>query len=325
MILADKILNLRKKCGWSQEELADKMEVSRQSISKWESAQSIPDINKILELARLFGVSTDYLLKDEMEQEEFTGMDEEPRGRVVTLREANDYMASKVIQGRQIGFGVLLCILSPVLLIVLAGLSEYPSTALFHITEGAASGIGVSVLLLMVAVAVAIFIISGMKFQRFDYLQKGGFTLEYGVAGVVREKSRAYEKRYTTLTVIGVVLCILSPVPLVASATAGAPDIIYILLTGLLLVLVGIAVFLFIRSGSIKESYDQLLKEGEYDAVEIERNRPASRFGGFFWPIVTAAYLAWSFISRDWHITWVIWPVAGLLFAAISAMLKKEE
>ena len=67
MILADKIIELRKKNGWSQEDLAEKLEVSRQSISKWEGAQSIPDMNKILKLSEVFSVSTDYLLKDEIE------------------------------------------------------------------------------------------------------------------------------------------------------------------------------------------------------------------------------------------------------------------
>ncbi len=64
MILADKIIRLRKKNGWSQEELAEKMQVSRQAVSKWESAQAIPDLEKILALGRLFGVTTDYLIKD---------------------------------------------------------------------------------------------------------------------------------------------------------------------------------------------------------------------------------------------------------------------
>ena len=66
MILADKIINERKKCGWSQEELAEKLGVSRQSVSKWEGAQSVPDLGKILTMADLFGVTTDYLLKDEI-------------------------------------------------------------------------------------------------------------------------------------------------------------------------------------------------------------------------------------------------------------------
>ena len=59
MILADKIIEQRKKNGWSQEDLAEKMDVSRQSISKWESAQSVPDMARIVLLSQIFGVSTD--------------------------------------------------------------------------------------------------------------------------------------------------------------------------------------------------------------------------------------------------------------------------
>lgn len=69
MIFADKLIALRKQHGLSQEQLAEKLNVSRQSVSKWEGAQSIPDINKIIQLSQIFGVSTDYLLKDELENE----------------------------------------------------------------------------------------------------------------------------------------------------------------------------------------------------------------------------------------------------------------
>ena len=63
MILADKIIEERKKLGYSQEELAQILEVSRQSVSKWEGAQSVPDISRIIKMSEVFGVSTDY--KDE--------------------------------------------------------------------------------------------------------------------------------------------------------------------------------------------------------------------------------------------------------------------
>ena len=79
MILADKIIRLRKKNGWSQEELADKLQVSRQAVSKWEGAQTIPDIERILAMSRLFGVTVDYLLKDEQETEMFTKEEESIR------------------------------------------------------------------------------------------------------------------------------------------------------------------------------------------------------------------------------------------------------
>ena len=68
MILAEKIVQLRKKNGWSQEELAAQLNVSRQAVSKWEGAQSVPDLDRILQMSALFGVTTDYLLKDELEE-----------------------------------------------------------------------------------------------------------------------------------------------------------------------------------------------------------------------------------------------------------------
>ena len=70
MILADKITALRKKAGWSQEELAEQLGVTRQSVSKWEGAQSVPEMDKVVQMSRLFGVTTDFLLKDELSEEE---------------------------------------------------------------------------------------------------------------------------------------------------------------------------------------------------------------------------------------------------------------
>ena len=94
MILADKIITLRKKAGWSQEELASQLGVTRQSVSKWEGAQSVPDLDKVVQMSRLFGVSTDYLLKDELEEEEFveSEADEAPLRRV-TMEQAARYLA----------------------------------------------------------------------------------------------------------------------------------------------------------------------------------------------------------------------------------------
>lgn len=64
MTLAEKITNLRKQKGWSQEEMAEKLQVSRQSVSKWECGESSPEIEKIVCLSKLFQVTTDYLLME---------------------------------------------------------------------------------------------------------------------------------------------------------------------------------------------------------------------------------------------------------------------
>ena len=100
MILADKIIRLRKKNGWSQEELADKMNVSRQAVSKWESAQTIPDLAKVLQLSSLLGVTTDYLLKDEIEDEEFTDdTSSDATVKRISIEEANAYIEQRKIVG----------------------------------------------------------------------------------------------------------------------------------------------------------------------------------------------------------------------------------
>ena len=96
MILADKIIEERKKNGWTQEDLAQKLGVSRQSVSKWESAGAIPDLKKIIQLGDLFGVSTDYLLKDEVEKENTeTICDTDCELHRVSMEEANTYMDEK--------------------------------------------------------------------------------------------------------------------------------------------------------------------------------------------------------------------------------------
>lgn len=84
MNISEKIQILRRDRKWSQDELAEKLEVSRQSVSKWESGKALPDSEKILALAKLFDVSTDFLLKDEQEplfvDDGQDPVDEDPEG-----------------------------------------------------------------------------------------------------------------------------------------------------------------------------------------------------------------------------------------------------
>ena len=65
MKLSDKITKQRKVNGWSQEDLAEKLNVSRQAISRWENGTALPDANNILQLSKLFNVTTDYLLNED--------------------------------------------------------------------------------------------------------------------------------------------------------------------------------------------------------------------------------------------------------------------
>lgn len=212
MIFAEKLIQLRKKAGWSQEELAEQMNVSRQSVSKWEGAQSVPDLEKMIRLSRLFGVTTDYLLKDEIEEEGAPAVSEEASSRrYVSLQEANAFLNAKTITSRTIAYGVFLCILSPICLLILGVLSE---SGKYGLSENVAGGIGMIILLAIVAIAVAIFIHSGSKTSSFQYLEKEVFETEYGVTGMVKERREAFRDTYTRNNIIGACLCVLAIIPL---------------------------------------------------------------------------------------------------------------
>ena len=83
--------------------------MSRQSVSKWEGAQSIPDLEKMIRLSKLFGVTTDYLLKDEIEeignQETVITDEEETSRKHVSMEEANSFLSVKEETSKTIAFG----------------------------------------------------------------------------------------------------------------------------------------------------------------------------------------------------------------------------
>lgn len=314
MILADKIIRLRKKNGWSQEELADKMNVSRQAVSKWEAAQTTPDLEKILQLGNLFGVTTDYLLKDELVDEEFVeGVDETPI-RKISLAEANDYLEQRKNASVQIAIATLLCIISPILIFLLLAFSECTS---IPITENLAVGIGMVALFSLVTIAVVIYIRVGFKNAPYEFLEKEPFETEYGVTGLAREKQKTYRNTYIKYNIFGTCACILSPVPLICAALSGKGLLVLIMLCVTLLT-VAIGVMFFIVAGVRWASMQKLLKEGEFSEKGKQKNKINEAIGTVYWLLATAIYLGWSFLTSDWHITWVIWPIAGVLFAVVE-------
>lgn len=315
MILADKIMRLRKKNGWSQEELAEKMQVSRQAVSKWEGAQAVPDLEKILKLSGLFGVTTDYLLKDELEEEEDTGESGAPV-KQVTLAQANEFLSWRKSASVRIAVATLLCIVAVIPLLVLGALTQYGG---FHLSENLAGGAGLITLLVLVAAAVAIFIFCGFKNAPFDFINKEPFETEYGVEGMVRERQKAYKRTYAICNITGTCICVLSPIPLFIGAFTQKEYFIAILLA-LTILLAGIGTMFFIVAGVRWASMQKLLKEGEFALREKRRSQIKETVSTAYWLTAAAVYLGWSFWSDAWKTTWIVWPVAGVLFAAVMCL-----
>ncbi len=323
MILADKIIYLRKRAEWSQEELAEQMGVSRQSISKWEGAQSIPDMNRILKLAQIFDVSTDFLLKDELGPEQLTPSvaSDAPEGTVaVDLETAGAYLDMRERIASKTALGVMLCILSPVMLIVLGGAC---AAARIPVNENQAMGAGLMVLMILVAAAVALFIRTSMQDERYQAFKDHPIETAYGVAGMVRERRDAYESTHTRRMMVGVSLCVLACVPLFALGMMH-PDNVFLnaLGVGFLLVIVAIGVYWIVETATIWESYQVLLEERDYTR---QSKAFTQRIGGVYWSVITAGYLLVSFVTGAWGLTWIIWPVAGVIYGAVAEIAKRRH
>lgn len=333
MILADKITELRKKAGWSQEELAAQLGVRRQSVSKWEGAQSVPDMEKILQLSNLFGVSTDYLLKDEITQPEtktassITTQTAAECGetkplRRVSMEEASEYIRLRKESALKIAVATFLCILSPAVLIMLGALSEKPG---FALDENAAAGLGLCVLLVLVAIGVAIFISTASKVKEYEFLEKEPFETAYGVTGMVRSRVAEYKDEYTRLNIIGTVLCILSVVPLFICACLNVSDTMYAAAVCLILLLVGIGCIAFVYGGTYNGALMKLLEEGDFTRENKRRSKIMGNVTVIYWLTVTVVFLFYTFgPSGNGHpqYSWIVWAIGGVLYGALVAAVK---
>ena len=321
MILADKIISLRKKAGWSQEELAEQLGVTRQSVSKWEGAQSVPDMDKVVQMSRLFGVTTDFLLKDEIEEQAAVPAEEESILRRVTMAQAADYLARRKAAAPRIAFAVLLCVVSPVTLLMLAALSEVQR---FHISENAAAGIGLCVLLVLVAVAVSILLRAAADVRDYRFLGEEPFETEYGVTGMVRQRQREYKDTHTRSVTVGVVLCVLAAAPLFAAVCIDGSGLLYVAAVGAL-VLAGVGCLFLVNAGVYSGAMERLLEEGDYTRGQKKHNKVLSTVTTIYWPAATAVFLIYTYGpsgNGQPRYSWVIWAVAGVLYAAVMGVVR---
>ncbi len=327
MILADKLIELRKQNGWSQEELADRIGVSRQSVSKWESGTSIPDLDRILKLGEIFGVSTDYLLKDELEEltPEYS-VEIRGEGRNISIDTANEYMDITPDAASGLGKGVALCILGPAMLMYIMA---FGTGIIGSNSEQVSGAIGTGLMLLVIAFGVLKIVTNSMKLSRFEFLEEEPISLDYGVKGIVEKKKADFEETFRKYIATGVGICIAASVPLIIVGGILESDAGAVFCVGILLTAIAVAVYMFVWAGTIRSSYMKLLQEGDYTIENKKLSKKLRHFPGIYWCSVTAVFLAISFSQDNWNRSWIIWPVAAVAFAAVEALLKhlysKEE
>jgi transcriptional regulator with XRE-family HTH domain len=319
MKLADKIIKLRKQFGWSQEELAEKLNVSRQSISKWEGALSIPDLNRIIKLGEIFGVSTDYLLKDDIEDFEISGEVQDERLSFLSLEEANDYVENTYKRSKAVVKAVVILLSSVIPLFLALALK---TGGVIEISDALMYSIGFVAMFMMIAIGVVLLISMNQKYKLNKVVESVYFELEYGAESILKEKLESFGTHYLRSISIGITLILSSSLPLILSALFNAPVMVIYFMLVILLMLIGVALSIIIPSSTVNEAYKKLLHQDQYAFDKIVENKRVVGFSTFYWPLVVAIYIGWSLWTMAWGITWIIWPVAALIFAALVGLIN---
>ena len=254
MKLSEKIIYLRRQQGWSQEELADYLGVSRQSVSKWESGASTPELDRIVQLCTLFGLTADTMIRDDLDLDGTieTSRDSKP---IVSLQEAYAYLADYQVVAQKLALGTAACVACPAILVALGNFSDILCTA-----------VGLPALFLMVAWGVWMFINTGTITSRYRHIEKRRFIPSPGVTEWAREAREQFRPALVREIAAGAALCVLSPAPIMLMS--GLFEALWMtgsigagIGTGILLIMIAAGVYLFVHSCTLQNCYQRLLKE----------------------------------------------------------------
>lgn len=319
MILAEKITQLRKQNSWSQEELAAKMNVSRQSVSKWESTNSIPDLNKIIMLAQLFDVSTDALLKDEIDTFEAGDKSNEPNAQQISLEQAVKYIDNKMAISALTIKGVILCVCSVIPLFFFLAMAH---THRLNLTGDIATAIGILAMLVMISIAISFFIRVNQYENDMAVIDNERFELAFGVHSVFNEKLQKYKPTYNLRLSIGIFMFITCFAPLMfVSMFFGGSDVVLMMLNVLIL-MISVGLYLVIPASAKIDALNNILKDTTQETAKSKRTKRAEKLAAFYWPLLTTIYLGWSLWTMNWGFTWIIWPLGAVLFVALVGLME---
>lgn len=242
----------------------------------------------------------------------------------LSFEEAKQYVDELVRQGFFVSIGVMLCIFS----VIWPILSE---------TFNWSQALGVTGMMLFIAAAVFLFVYSGIMVGKWDYIKKGNYMIDFDTAKVMQNEQSRFRKDYAVRLTIGIILCVLCWLPsMVIEETAlGRIDQFENMGAVFLFIIVGIGVMMIVYSSMTMEAYKQILKindirlvSGNYvraSGKEKYINPTVETIMSLYWPTVTSVYLIWSFLTFDWHLTWVIWPVAAIISGVVKANLTVKE
>lgn len=316
MKIGEKIMILRKEKDLSQEDLSMLMDVSRQSVSKWELGDSTPDLDKIIRLAEIFNVSTDELIRDDLPLKQSALSDR------LSDEEAEEFIALRHSTALPLAGAVMLCILSPVCLLAFGGGFEAGFFHKLFRSEDTAGLTGLVILLGLITIAVAIFIYLGQRLSKFDYLS----TTPISISSRIRKQAEAALKEEEKSNAIGMTagICLTIFAVIVFFLILMAGEQYSGFGVAAMLTIIALGVFLIIMTCYRKSTWQILLQEGDYTVENKAYEKKYNWLPGVYWCVVTAIYLLVSFLTDAWDITWVIYATAGIIYGAIVIFLRRK-
>lgn len=243
--------------------------------------------------------------------------------RIVTPEEAKQYLSDAGKHALRIALGVAFCILSvegP----IFCDAADLPDAA------------GVCAMMLLIASAIVLFVYSSVMMQKWGHLESESCAIDFQTTSYVRDELERSRPAYALRLTIGCVLCIISFVPAVIIEEVDIRSHIVDMDdmgAAFLFLFVAVGVFLLILAGKTKQSYETLLQlnntAGNNRMVSGKKTVPeyitleAAAIMSVYWPTITSIYLIWSFLTFDWFVTWIIWPIAGIVSAVLNSNLRK--
>jgi len=235
---------------------------------------------------------------------------------MVTYEEAKDYIEDSRATAPKTALGVLLCIISPVTLLFLIGLKELN---FLKVKEELLIAAGLVVLICLVATGVSYFIRFSSKLEKHEYLKFNLFELDYEAEQMVRNVQKQDEQSYKSAVSISVICYILSALPVIVTPLVSEIEGLSVISVTVTLIIVALSTYNIINKSGSYEPCNVLLQQGDY-SVKNKSNKTFQTVSKVYWCVIVAAYLGYSFITNNWAMSWIIWPVAGVLFGAIKAI-----
>ena len=250
-------------------------------------------------------------------------------GRMLSMDEIRDYLHDDRKAGLILSVGVFACIVSVCGPILMDTIGNYMGGSSFF------DAVGVMILFLLVMAGVAAFIIAGRMRAKWAHIRKEPCSIDYSTAQYLTEMVRTDEQRFSAVRIVGVLLCIASIVPVIILSNISVLSRLFETIGScLLFVIAGIGVLLIIFSVQYQSAAKELLRKNSGDTVggnftrtqtEIREGAEKSGFLSVYWPTVTCVYLCVSFLTFEWGITWLIWPIAGVLYGILVLAARRAR